>query len=211
MKDRTGRGHDVDLLKIAILTLRQSMIMRLTWPLRAGPGVPPCLEVFIRADIRQGFWQKCCPVAPVWLKHRGWDLEAKRDDVTLRIEVKGTAQKEIHAELTPNEYAASDHDSSRVCVVTDALGEPQVHAFLRNFENIWYDENFNLRSESGRALEGERCTTSDALTQDILQYPCGSGADAGTRRTGSSAWNRAARTRRLRMTHGQTSTATASA
>lgn len=53
----------------------------------------------------------------------GWDLEARMEDLLLRIEVKGLSQTDVAIELTPNEYAKMQkhRDSYRIAVVTQAL------------------------------------------------------------------------------------------
>jgi hypothetical protein len=62
----------------------------------------------------------------------GWDLEAKKNDVTLLLEVKGLSGTQLIVELTPNEYKAmkSNHVNYRVCVITNVLDEKRaIHVF----------------------------------------------------------------------------------
>jgi hypothetical protein len=63
--------------------------------------------------------------------NRGWDLEASKDGVIFRLEVKGHAGNVIQFELTPNEYTQMKkyHKSFRVCVVRNALSRPRLKVF----------------------------------------------------------------------------------
>jgi Domain of unknown function (DUF3883) len=67
----------------------------------------------------------------------GWDVEATKDSLRLLVEVKGLSGQNIDIELTPNEYtqmnthrAGVKSRRSCVCVVTNSLTDPVVHAFL---------------------------------------------------------------------------------
>ena len=76
----------------------------------------------------------------------GWDLEAVRDDELLRLEVKGLSGSVLCIELTPNEYekmnSAMYRDSYRLCVVTNALSDPQLVIFAYSKKRkIWIDES----------------------------------------------------------------------
>jgi hypothetical protein len=81
-------------------------------------------------------------VTLVWKDKVGWDLEARRQSSALLIEVKGTEQTEIRAELTPNEFTASkERRDYRICIVTAALSRsPEVNIFKANFDRRWFDE-----------------------------------------------------------------------
>jgi hypothetical protein len=61
--------------------------------------------------------------------NRGWDLEASKDENTLRIEVKGLSNDTVNITLTPNEYRAFSADQSdgyALFIVTNCTtGEPQ--------------------------------------------------------------------------------------
>ncbi|WP_207425689.1 DUF3883 domain-containing protein [Pedobacter sp. SYSU D00535] len=73
----------------------------------------------------------------------GWDLEARRERLTLKIEVKGLSGKEVVAELTANEYKKMKEFQSeyRLCIVTSALENPTLHMFYYSVENLaWIDE-----------------------------------------------------------------------
>lgn len=73
----------------------------------------------------------------------GWDLNATCGTRLLRLEVKGLSGSEICVELTPNEYAQMQkwRDSYYVCVVTNALTNPQLAVFGFSPESgKWQDE-----------------------------------------------------------------------
>jgi hypothetical protein len=63
----------------------------------------------------------------------GWDLEAAADTISLRLEVKRLSGSALSVELTPNEYRSLSHASYRasyrICIVTDALTQPNLHIF----------------------------------------------------------------------------------
>ena len=89
----------------------------------------------------------------------GWDLEAVRRDRRRRLEVKGLSGSETRFELTPNEYRKmrKHRKTYRICVVTDALGTPNlaIFRFVRGAGG-WKDKD-------GRLLEiveatAARCT-----------------------------------------------------
>ena len=71
--------------------------------------------------------------------NRGWDLEARRkDNEILLLEVKGHVGSTVQFELTPNEYEQlkRNADKYRVCVVFEALKNPDLYVF-----EVKYDEN----------------------------------------------------------------------
>jgi len=73
----------------------------------------------------------------------GWDLEASKDGKTLLVEVKGHKGNVIQFELTPNEYSQMQNhqDDYRVCVVRNALSEPDlIEFFPTEDEDFWYLE-----------------------------------------------------------------------
>lgn len=73
----------------------------------------------------------------------GWDLEASKDGKTFLIEVKGHKGNVIQFELTPNEYSQMQihQDDYRVCVVRNALDDPDLIEFLpTEDEDYWYLE-----------------------------------------------------------------------
>ena len=61
----------------------------------------------------------------------GWDLEATNGEEILLIEVKGHKGNVVQFELTPNEYTQlqEQEDKYRVCVVRNALSEPDLTVF----------------------------------------------------------------------------------
>lgn len=73
----------------------------------------------------------------------GWDLQAGRGPIMLRLEVKGLSGPEMCVELTPNEYARMQEyrDSYRLCVVTNALADPKlaIFAFSSDIQS-WADQ-----------------------------------------------------------------------
>jgi Protein NO VEIN, C-terminal len=74
----------------------------------------------------------------------GWDLEAVRGDIKLRLEVKGLSGSEVCVDVTPGEYAKMQEyrDSYRLCIVTDALTKPKrsVFAFSNDLQR-WTDQD----------------------------------------------------------------------
>lgn len=79
----------------------------------------------------------------------GWDLEAVRGSVLLRLEVKGLSGPHVVVELTPNEYARmQEHSNSyRLCIVTSALAAPELIVFEHSeHAEAWIDQH-------GRQLE----------------------------------------------------------
>ena len=86
-------------------------------------------------------------------RNRGWDIEAKRDDRLLMIEVKGLSGETIAFELTPREYEEmkrlSPQGSYNVCVVTNTLNEERV---LHHF-TYHTDANELVDAKSGVRLQ----------------------------------------------------------
>jgi hypothetical protein len=76
----------------------------------------------------------------------GWDLEARRGAVLLKLEVKGLSGDDAVADLTPNEYSKclSDkhRDSYRICIVTSALTKAKLRIFMYSpEEGRWIGED----------------------------------------------------------------------
>lgn len=76
----------------------------------------------------------------VHLDKVGWDLEAKKGNQHLYLEVKGLSGSSIQIEVTPNEYHQCRINKTpfRFCIVTNAL-EPKkrkVHIFFHK-EGVW--------------------------------------------------------------------------
>ena len=67
---------------------------------------------------------------------RGWDLECRRDNEVLYVEVKGCSGNEVRAELTPNEWAKMNDLSYResyvLYVVTGCLSEAPLASIFRH-------------------------------------------------------------------------------
>jgi hypothetical protein len=75
---------------------------------------------------------------------KGWDLSAYGYNKHLKLEVKGLQADSISIELTPNEYEKmKEHKHSYIiCVVTNALNNPQLVSFSFSPENNhWEDKN----------------------------------------------------------------------
>jgi hypothetical protein len=68
--------------------------------------------------------------------NRGWDLEASKSGIVLRLEVKGHAGNVVQFELTPNEYVQMQRHKNafRVCVVRNALTEPDLKVFIPTYK-----------------------------------------------------------------------------
>lgn len=64
----------------------------------------------------------------------GWDLDAKRDRVLLKLEVKGLGGEGI-IHITYNEYEKmnQDRDNYRLCVVFNAIKSPQLVVFIWDY------------------------------------------------------------------------------
>ncbi len=84
----------------------------------------------------------------------GWDLEASFESLFWRIEVKGLSGLQQLVELTANEYSAlNEHrDNYRLCVVTQALDDPQIDIFLYSQANSRWESEF----DASRVLEIEK-------------------------------------------------------
>lgn len=78
-------------------------------------------------------------------ENKGWDLEATKGKIFLRIEVKGLAGSQISVHISKNEYSkmkSSDNAGYRLCVVTNALKSPEIWTF--SYDNgIWVCEEDN--------------------------------------------------------------------
>lgn len=83
--------------------------------------------------------------------NRGWDIEAKKDDSLLRIEVKGLSARTIVTDMTPREYEQmklfSSDGSYRLCVLTNALeNRSYLYHFTYNLvSKELVDENQEVR------------------------------------------------------------------
>ena len=73
----------------------------------------------------------------------GWDLEARRKGVSLKLEVKGLSETGGVTELTQNEYemSLSYQDDYRICIVTSVLEKPMLHVFhYSEPRKVWTDD-----------------------------------------------------------------------
>jgi len=84
---------------------------------------------------------------------RGWDLECRRGDDILYVEVKGCGGNEVRAELTPNEWSKMNdlryRPSYVAYIVTDCLGEAPLASVFQ------YSPKAGWRTPDGRKLEIE--------------------------------------------------------
>ena len=89
---------------------------------------------------------------------KGWDLEARRGPLLLRVEVKGCSGVDALAELTPNEYAKllAFQDSYRVCIVTRA---PTIPGFTCS--------SGRPKLVNGRATTAQRCLLEEKIAARV--------------------------------------------
>ncbi len=80
----------------------------------------------------------------------GWDLEATKEGITLKIEVKGLSGSTPSIELTPNEYKcfSGNGEDYRLSIVTNALNDPTLYICSYK-SNKWvaYCNNKNMPIE----------------------------------------------------------------
>ncbi len=112
------------------------------WTMRSTPDKDYMLQVEKTAIARawKFFENAGFAVESVEKDNRGWDLEASKKGVVLRLEVKGHAGNVVQFELTPNEYAQmQNHNNSfRVCVVRNALTNPDLKVFVpKHLDGKW--------------------------------------------------------------------------
>lgn len=75
----------------------------------------------------------------------GWDLEFRKGNTSICVEVKGASGIEVRAEVTPNEYRTVlrvkegrfDEGEYRLAIVTDALGGRNLHLFSLTERGDW--------------------------------------------------------------------------
>lgn len=89
----------------------------------------------------------------------GWDLEASRGKLSLKIEVKGLSGSECCIQLTPNEYRALMNHRTvyRLCIVNECLTSTPV---LKIFS--YSDEKLSWVDQDGRELNIEELTGAKA-------------------------------------------------
>ena len=83
--------------------------------------------------VRGTYEERGFEVISVEKDNLGWDLEARKGKVHLRIEVKGLADEAISVHITQNEYSKMrdrDNANYRLCVVTNVLCKPELSTFI---------------------------------------------------------------------------------
>lgn len=84
-------------------------------------------------------------------ENKGWDLEFRRGELELLVEVKGRSGAIGRVELTPNEYAEMRRRRGkyRLAIVTRALDDPQLSIVRYNeSDRTWRDQdNWEVRLE----------------------------------------------------------------
>lgn len=90
----------------------------------------------------------------------GWDLTATNGRIQLKLEVKGLSGPMVAAELTANEYRhlRLDEPNYRVCIVTSALTNPQLHVFS------YSQTTDRWESAEGEPLNFEEVTSARVFT-----------------------------------------------
>jgi len=93
-------------------------------------------------------------------EHVGWDFNATKGKLRLRIEVKGLSGHAISVEVTPNEYAnmTRHKDTYRLCVVTEALGKAELSVFSYSVEAGCWKEQSDNRTLAIEQIVAARCT-----------------------------------------------------
>jgi hypothetical protein len=134
---------------------------------RAGEGAPRQPDPFLRRQVedaaveetRRHFTEKGYIVDSFEKDNVGWDLEAKKGRILLRLEVKGLSGSEICVELTPNEYRKMEQhrDSYQICIVTSALSDPKLLVFaFSNVLQCWADQDGDHQLEI-EEIRAARC------------------------------------------------------
>ena len=93
----------------------------------------------------------------------GWDLEARKDNITLLVEVKGTSGSEIVVQLTPNEFKNMEENKNkgyRIAIVAKALSSrPELSIFFYSStpggNEGWYDESGTIRLEFEKVVSAK--------------------------------------------------------
>ncbi len=97
----------------------------------------------------------------------GYDLFASKADKSLYIEVKGTSvstQTDANVILTPNEYKVSKKSKAkyRICIVTDALGSPELFEFAWDRDRMcWFSEQSLSRLDLVESIAANLRVRSD--------------------------------------------------
>ena len=79
----------------------------------------------------------------------GWDLDAEKSGICLKLEVKGLAGNTISVRISQNEYKSmvNNKDCYRLCVVTNALCNPSLIIF------VWDDEQSAWVSDIDQSIK----------------------------------------------------------
>jgi uncharacterized protein DUF3883 len=84
-------------------------------------------------------------ITPVHKDNLGWDMEARKAGVTLRVEVKGLSGRDLCVEVTPNEYAMmrKHKHAYRICIATNCLSKRRALSVFAFSEELgkWTDED----------------------------------------------------------------------
>ena len=87
-------------------------------------------------------------------KNYGWDLEARKNNICYKLEVKGLSGDRVSIELSENEYKKMQThiEQYRLCVVCGCLNEnPSLHIFAYSTcLNCWQDESGKILNISER-------------------------------------------------------------
>ena len=73
----------------------------------------------------------------------GWDLDAEKNGICLKLEVKGLAGNTISVRISQNEFKSmvNNKDCYRLCVVTNALCNPSLIIFVWDDEqSVWVSD-----------------------------------------------------------------------
>jgi len=123
---------------------------------QSDPELRKLVEDTAVASTQRYFEEKGFVVEDIGLERCGWDLTCKKDRRVIRVEVKGTSDRKIVAELTPNEFALFSKCKTNYClaVVTSALTRPKLNCF-------WWDPDDEIwMSDSAVKLQIEEVTSA---------------------------------------------------
>jgi hypothetical protein len=145
--DRTGAHEEFRQMVQSYVTTRH-LPPPLTPPDRAKSADPFIRQLVERAAVAETdryYTGLGYGVGSVEKDNLGWDLNAVHPTrgANLKLEVKGLSGNDLCVEVTPNEYARmNEHrDVYRLCVVTDALGDPQLTIFAYSTESQRWEDN----------------------------------------------------------------------
>ena len=112
---------------------------RLPKPPQTSPKPPRQLDLLKRLEVERiaveltwGYYYALgYELKSVEMEKVGWDLDAIIGKVHFKLEVKGISGPNLVVELTSNEYhhLKADRTNYRLCIVTEALTNPQLHIF----------------------------------------------------------------------------------